>query len=66
VPALLPTRFNADLTASNQVLIAAGKALQLAITAIVRKPLVLADALLRDCPAGETQYSLDQDGFSGS
>jgi transposase len=48
MPALVAIRFNADLKAKYQALIAAGKAPKVAITAIMRKLLILANALLRD------------------
>jgi transposase len=57
MPALLATRFNADLTAENQALIAAGEAPQLAITAIMRKLLILADARLGDCPTWDPKLA---------
>ena len=48
MPALVASRFNPDLTRKYQALIAAGKPAKLAITAIMRKLLILANALLRD------------------
>lgn len=48
MPALVATRFNADLKAKYDQLIAAGKPAKLAITAFMRKLIVLANALLRD------------------
>jgi transposase len=48
MPALVAIRFNADLKAKYQTLLAAGKAPKVAITAIMRKLLILANALLRD------------------
>jgi transposase len=48
MPALVAIRFNADLKAKYQTLIAAGKPAKVAITAIMRKLLILANALLRD------------------
>ena len=47
MPALVATRFNADLKAKYDQFIAAGKPAKLAITAIMRKLLVLANALLK-------------------
>jgi transposase len=47
MPALVATRFNADLKAKYQALIAAGKPAKVAITAVMRKLIVLANALLR-------------------
>lgn len=48
MPALVATRFNPDLKAKYDHLKAAGKAAKLAITAIMRKLIVLANALIRD------------------
>ncbi|RFC64683.1 MULTISPECIES: IS110 family transposase [Mesorhizobium] len=48
MPALVAMRFNPDLKAKYNQLKAAGKASKLAITAIMRKLIVLANALLRD------------------
>lgn len=48
MPALVASRFNPDLTRKYKALIAAGKPAKLAITAIMRKLLILANALLRD------------------
>ena len=48
MPALVAMRFNPDLKAKYEHLKAAGKASKLAITAIMRKLLLLANALLRD------------------
>lgn len=48
MPALVAKRFNPDLKAKNDQLKAAGKASKVAITAIMRKMIVLATALLRD------------------
>lgn len=47
-PALVAIRFNADLKAKYQALIAAAKPPKLAITAIMRKLALLANALLRE------------------
>ena len=51
MPALVATRFNPDLKAKYDALIAAGKPAKLAIAAIMRKIVVLANALLK---AGRT------------
>jgi transposase len=57
MPALVAARFNATMKAKYQALRAAGKAPKVALTAIMRKLLNLANALLRDgrswspCPA---------------
>jgi transposase len=48
MPALVALRFNPDLKAKYDSLKAAGKASKLAITAIMRKLIVLANALIRD------------------
>lgn len=48
MPALVAARFNADLKAKYRALIAAGKPAKVALTAIMRKLLILANALLRE------------------
>jgi len=48
MPALVAMRFNPDIKAKYQQLIAAGKPAKKAIIAIMRKLIVLANALLRD------------------
>lgn len=48
MPTLVATRFNPDLKAKYEAMIAAGKPKKLAITALMRKILLLANALLRD------------------
>lgn len=48
MPALVAMRFNPDFTAKYHQLKAAGKASKVAITAIMRKMIVMANALLRD------------------
>jgi transposase len=48
MPALVAIRHNADLKAKYDQLVAAGKEKNVAITAVMRKLLVLANALLRD------------------
>jgi transposase len=48
MPALVAARFNPDLKAKYSQLIEAGKPAKVAITAIMRKLVSLADALLRD------------------
>ncbi|MER8596265.1 transposase [Mesorhizobium sp. M1182] len=48
MPALVAMRFNPDLKAKYHQLTADGKASKLAITAIMRKLIILANALLRD------------------
>jgi len=47
MPALVAMRFNPDLKAKYRQLIDAGKPAKVAITAIMRKLVVLANALLR-------------------
>ena len=48
MPALVAMRFNPDLKAKYDQLLAAGKASKVAITAVMRKMIVLANALIRD------------------
>ena len=48
MPALVAIRFNQPLKGTYERLRAAGKAAKLAITAIMRKLVVLANALIRD------------------
>lgn len=48
MPALVAMRFNPNLKAKYDQLLAAGKASKVAITAIMRKMILLANALLRD------------------
>lgn len=48
MPALVATRFNADLKAKYEQLIRAGKPAKVALTAVMRKLVVMANALLRD------------------
>ncbi|SEG71122.1 Transposase IS116/IS110/IS902 family protein, partial [Methylobacterium sp. 190mf] len=48
MPALVATRFNPDLRAKYQALRDAGKPPKLALTAVMRKLILLANALLRD------------------
>ena len=48
MPALVAIRFNLDMKQKYAALIAAGKEKKVAITAVMRKLLVLANALLRD------------------
>jgi len=47
MPALVATRFNPDLKARYDGLIKAGKAPKVALTAVMRKLIILANALLR-------------------
>ncbi len=48
MPALVAARFNPDLKAKYQALLAAGKPAKVALTAIMRKLIILDNALLRD------------------
>ncbi|MGH6813615.1 MAG: IS110 family transposase, partial [Methylocella sp.] len=48
MPALVAIRFNAALKEKYQAFIAAGKPPKVALTAIIRKLAILANALLRD------------------
>lgn len=48
MPPLVATRLNPDLRAKYQALRDAGKLPRLAHTTVMRKPLLLANALLRD------------------
>ena len=48
MPALVAIRFNHDLSAKYQHLVNAGKAKKVAITAVMRRIVVLANTLLRE------------------
>jgi transposase len=48
MPALVAARFNPDLKAKYQALLAAGKPPKVALTAVMRKLIILANALLLD------------------
>ena len=48
MPALVAVRFNRDMRATYERLVAAGKPKKLALVAVMRKLIVLANALLRD------------------
>jgi transposase len=48
MPALVAARFNPDLQASFAAMTAAGKPAKVAITALMRRLVVLTNALLRD------------------
>jgi hypothetical protein len=63
VPALVAIRHNADLKTKCEELVAAGKEKKVAITAVMRKLLVLANALQRIIESGP-EKRLDQDGYS--
>lgn len=47
MPALVAARFNPDLKAKYQQLVATGKPAKIAITAVMRKLIVTANALLK-------------------
>ena len=47
MPALVATRFNTDMKAKYNALVAAGKPPKVAITAVMRKLVILANTLLR-------------------
>jgi uncharacterized protein YdaU (DUF1376 family) len=63
MPALDAIWHNADLKAKYDQLVAAGKEKKVAITAVMRKLFVLANALLRDHRKW-VEKRLDQDGYS--
>jgi len=48
LPAVVATRFNPDMKTKHEQLISIGKCKKLAITAVMRKLIVMANALLRD------------------
>jgi transposase len=48
MPALVAARFNADVKARLETLTMAGEPAEIAMTAVTRKLVVLANALLRD------------------
>ena len=48
MPAVVACRFNPDLKAKYDQLISAGKPTKVAITAIMRRLIILANALIRD------------------
>jgi transposase len=57
MPALVAARFNPDLKAKYDRLRAAGKAPKVALTAIMRKLVILANALLRDSRPWSAEYA---------
>jgi transposase len=57
MPALVAARFNPDLKAKYDRLRAAGKAPKVALTAIMRKLVILANALLRDSRPWSGEYA---------
>jgi transposase len=56
-PALVATRFNADLKTKYEQLIKAGKAPKQAITAVMRKLIILANALLKKGSKWQTRVA---------
>ncbi len=48
MPALVAACFNPNLKAKSRALLAAGKPAKVALTAVMRKLIILANALLRD------------------
>jgi transposase len=62
MPALVATRFNPDLKAKYAQLIAVGKSAKVALTAIMRKLIVLANALAK-ATEPVPQNPLDQYGY---
>ena len=63
MPALVATRFNDGLKAVHERLLDAGKPAKLAIAAIMRKIVVLANALIRDDRKWATK-NLEYNGYS--
>ena len=57
MPALVAIRFNADLKTKYEQLIKAGKAPKQAITAVMRKLIILANALLKKDRKGQTRVA---------
>jgi transposase len=63
MPALVAARFNPDLKAKYKKLASAGKPAKVALTAVMRKLIVLANALLK-AYRNWTQNTVDQNGYS--
>jgi transposase len=63
MPALVATRFNPDMKTKYKELMNAGKPAKVALTAVMRKLIVLANASWRPTEVGP-QNSLDQNGYS--
>ena len=63
MPALVATRFNPDMKAKYKQLINAGKPAKVALTAVMRKLILLANALLKATGA-RPQNPLDHYGYS--
>lgn len=64
MPALVAARFNPDLRAKYQALIAAGKPAKVALVAIMRKLIILANALLREGRAWAPRASAPAGAYS--
>ncbi len=64
MPALVATRFNPDMKAKYKQLINAGKPAKVALTAVMRKLILLANALLKANQELGRQNPLDQNGYS--
>ena len=65
MPALVAMRFNPDLKAKYQAMIKAGKPPKVALTALMRKLIELANALIKANRIW-VKKPLDQDGYSQS
>ena len=65
MPALVAIRFNHDLREKYQQLVSAGKAKKVAITAVMRRVVILANTLLREGRDWQPK-ALDQDGYSNA
>jgi transposase len=65
MPALVATRFNLDIKAKYQQLIIAGKPAKVALTAVMRKLILLANALLK-ANRSWAPNPLDQNAYSRS
>jgi hypothetical protein len=63
MPALVATRFNPDMKAKYKQLINAGKPAKVALTAVMRKLILLANVLLK-ANRSWVQNPLDQNGYS--
>ena len=65
MPALVAMRFNPDLKAKYQAMIKAGKPPKVALTALMRKLIELANTLIK-ADRNWVKNRLDQDGYSSS
>jgi transposase len=63
MPALVAARFNPDLRARYQALIAVGKPAKVALVAIMRKLIILANALLREGRAWAPRASAPAEAY---